>query len=118
MLLSSNVLVTIDSKDAPDFMTPIPLIDEDVTREHTIFHLISNNNSVSIMGTFDEILGYASKIMASMYSWPLVAGRGSEWFANDQDELERVIGNGTDGTSVKGHGGNGGSSPGEEWLWQ
>ncbi len=97
-----KILVTISAANQAPMMFPIPVGAERDSREKTIFHMSSQDGVVNILGTYDEILDFASGIMAKMFSWPLMTGH-SDWFNDvDHDMIGRMAGDDSNGQAYGG----------------
>lgn len=81
MSCSKPARIVIDT--GVDYKLPVPYVamGDGIDKNSTVFVMADRANSLSIMGTFDEILSFASSIVAAMYSWPIQAGR-NEWLGD------------------------------------
>lgn len=78
MPCSNPLAVTIDATQHSDFDLPEVVVTDGHTKDSTVFLLGTKASGFSILGTFDEILSFASSIVGAMYSWPIRAGH-EEW---------------------------------------
>jgi len=96
--LTVKAMISVSAAGNSEFELP-ELVDGDpVDRDKTRFYVSTADHGLAVFGTFDEIIDFASAILASMYSWPLVTGR-TDWFtAEDSATIREGLGygNGTD----------------------
>lgn len=95
---SPNLLVTVHAKGHPKFGIPVPLETENVSRESTVFHIVAADSSISILGTYDELLDFAADIGHKVMSWPIVSGR-SDWFGQQVFPTQKEEGISGDGSN-------------------
>lgn len=94
MSFSKPGRIVIDT--AIPYKLPVPYIamGDGIDKDSTVFVMADQANSLSILGTFDEIISFASSIIAAMYSWPIHVGR-TGWLGNpvtlDSDGAEVYV---------------------------
>lgn len=93
MSYSNNLLVTIAARHMGPMALPVPLDDTDMQRETSVFHLVSESSQLSIVGTFDDIIEFATDIMVKMMTWPIVT-QHREWLTEADMLITREAGNG------------------------
>jgi len=96
MPFSTDYIVTVDTKNAPKFRVAVPISDPPLRRNTTLFHVIAEDDRLSFIGTYDQIIEYATSLMHGMYGWA-VLNRHSEWFGDPveiTDQEMRDAGNG------------------------
>jgi hypothetical protein len=85
---SNPILVTVQVNEAGKFMIPVPVNGDDLDKESTLFHLLSEDNGISLLGTFDQLIDFASDIMQKVWSWSLVSGH-SDWIGTDTPPIQK-----------------------------
>lgn len=78
MSCSKSARLMIDA--GIDYKLPVPYVisGDGIDKSATVFLMADRDKGLSVIGTFDEILEFASSIIASMYTWPISMGR-NEW---------------------------------------
>ncbi len=82
-----NYLVTVDTRCVPKFVPAIPVSEGPIDRDSTVFQVLAEDEGLSFIGTYDELIAYAVAIMQSAYSWALHSHH-SEWFGDEQQSAE------------------------------
>jgi hypothetical protein len=102
MSYSGNLLITVDLSDPVRFAIPVPIDEEPLDRATTKFHMVSEGQAISFLGTYDQILDFAAEIGQKAMSWPIVTGH-MEWIGQRAITTEHKEGD-TDDGSNNGHG--------------
>jgi DNA-binding transcriptional ArsR family regulator len=90
---SNSLLVTIAARQIGLMSLPMPIDEGEQNRETSMFHLVSESSQLSIVGTFDEIIEFATDIMVKMMTWPIVT-QHREWLTEADMVITREAGNG------------------------
>lgn len=89
-----NLLVTVETKEAAPFKIAVPISDPPFDRDRTLFHLISEDEQLSFIGTYDQILNYASDMVQKVWSWAITSHH-YDWFGTEVKSTEQEVdGNG------------------------
>jgi len=90
-----KLVTTVNAARVHDFNKMIPVVMADDSRDSTIFLVAEESESFSILGTFDQIIDFATAIMAEAYTWILTNNRGDWLTGEDQAMIREAAGDGS-----------------------
>jgi hypothetical protein len=87
----TKLLVTVDTNETGPFKMAVPVSDPPYDRNTTLFHLVSQDESLSFIGTYDQILDYAADMVQKVWSWAITSHH-HDWFGTEHKSTEQEAG--------------------------
>jgi len=95
MSFSNAIILTIDISGLGDLEVTSIYDDPESDSTRSMFNILGDNESVSFMGSWEDIMAFVARVGSEMYAWAITNGH-TDWLGNIAESAE-LRGNDNDG---------------------